>query len=317
MQTIDSVTIAGGGLRAQVLTLGASVRSLHLDGVAHSLVLGHADPQAYRVNRPYLGSVVGRVANRISGARVTLGGRTHALDANEAGTVTLHGGRDGSSHRFWRITDRGAAHVTLADHLPDGHMGFPGALDLSVTYRLEGGALVVTLDAQAQGDTVCNPAPHLYFALAPRGGAAAHRLTIHADRMIPVERGLPTGGPIPVSGAFDLRAGGVIPPGLDHHFVVADAPGPLRPIAELTGGGLRMTLSSTEPGLQVYDGTGMPAHHGLNGPIGGPENDRPGVALEPHRWIDAPNQPWRDQVLLPAGARFHATSRFAFDRIPG
>ena len=305
---IHAIPLRAGRLSARVLTLGASVQGLWRQGTAHSLVLGHANPLDYLDNRAYLGAIVGRVANRIAGARMVLDGQVHALDPNEHGQVTLHGGVDGCSRRLWQIVDHGPTHVTLADTLPDGHMGFPGALRLMVTYRLEEDALSVEITATTDATTVCGPAPHLYFNLDGTPTIGAHQMCIPAERMIPVVGGLPIGGPIAVEGGFDLRVATAVPMGLDHHFCLSDTPQPPRMVAQVWGGALALRIDSTEPGLQVFDGTGLPPMQGLDGPIG----PRGGLALEPHRWIDAPNQPWAAQVRLDPDQRFFAMTRFVF-----
>lgn len=305
---LKAVTLTHGPLRARILNLGAAVQGLWRQGTAHSLVLGHDNPLDYLDNRAYLGAVVGRVANRISGANLRLNGRDYPLDANERGTITLHGGRDGCSRRLWQIADHGPAHVTLTDTLPDGHMGFPGALSLAVTYRLSDDALSVQITATTDAPTFCAPAPHLYFNLDGTECITHHRLCIPANTMIPIDKGLPTGGPVPVEGGFDLRAATAIPMGLDHHFCLSDTAQPLRPVAQLWGGDLTLRIDSTEAGLQVFDGTGLPPMAGLDGPIG----PRGGVALEPHAWIDAPNQPWAAQMRLDPGQQFNASTRFVF-----
>ncbi|SMR70884.1 aldose 1-epimerase [Aliiroseovarius halocynthiae] len=301
-----AISLQSDQMQATVVSFGAAVQSLHLQGHAPSLVLGYQDPSAYLNNPANMGVIVGRVANRISGGTATLDGQTYALDRNERGTTTLHGGYDGCSHRNWALLDHGTDYVILEQVLPDGHMGFPGCLTLQVTYRLCDTSFVVEIRATTDAPTFCNPAPHMYFNLDGAPDIRHHRLSIAADRMIPVKDGLPIAGPTSVDQTpFDLRTLGPVPDGLDHHFCLAKAPGPLRHAAQVNADRLQMQVLTTEPGLQAYDGAWLadPFHH-----------PRAGVALEPHRWIDAPNQPWADQVILAIGEVFQAKSQFVFAR---
>lgn len=309
-----AVELRSDQLCAKVLSFGAGLQDLRLEGHHSPLVLGHANPLNYCSNPAYLGVIVGRVANRISGGQITINGTLHELDKNEQGITTLHGGRDGCSHRNWDVLDRGPAHVTLGHALPDGHMGFPGRLDLTVTYRLQGASLQVEVTACSDASTVCNPAPHFYFNLDGKADIGGHCLQIDSDQVIPTDKGIPVSGPINAETlGFDFTGPRAVPIGLDHHFCFRDASGPLQQMARVYAPGAAMELRSTAPGLQVYDGSGLAIRgDGLIGVSYGP---RAGLALEPHCWIDAPNQPWFGQCTLEPGEPMHTKSIFTFDRL--
>lgn len=299
-----------GALRLTALPRGAALRDIRLAGTAHSLILGHDDPSRYDENPRYMGVIVGRVANRIARGLAVIDGHRYQLDRNEGGIQTLHGGRDGSSARLWQVARHEADLLEFSDTLPDGHMGFPGTLDVSVIYRLDGATLEVEVTARSDAPTICSFAPHLYFNLSGAADISDHRLQVPADTYLPVDNGIPTGGPAPVAGTpWDMRRPVAPPPGIDHNLCLAEAPRALTRIATLEAGGITMEITSTEPGLQIYDGAALSGIAGLDGRVYGA---RAGVALEPQRWPDAVNNTWRAQTDLAPGDTFHALSRFSF-----
>ncbi len=310
---IQQVALENAHLSARILTFGATLMDLRLSGVAHPLVLGFDAVEDYVTRNAYLGPVVGPVANRVSGGRLTMGGTTHQLDQNENGN-TLHGGSLGTAMLNWQLVKADAASATLQITLPDGHMGFPGPIDITAEYLLTGAGLDIRLTALSSVMTVCALAPHPYFNLDGSTDIAGHQLTIHADQRLPLKNGLPNGAPVPVrQTAYDLRNGADVPVGLDDHFCLSDNRTLMRPVASLQVAGLRMEVHSTEAGVQVYDAGAMDLPGlGLEGRSYGA---RAGLAIEPHPWVDGPNQPWRAQVDLRPNVPTTAHSRFAFTRL--
>lgn len=313
----QGIAIDGPELSARVLTFGAALQDLRLTGHAPPLVLGYADPTGYFNNPHKLGAVVGRCANRIADGRFTLDGQTHALDRNDGGVQTLHGGADGVQNKSWTLLDHGPAHVSLGLHLPDDHMGFPGALDLRCTYRVDGTALEIALQGETDAPTYCNLTNHSYFTLTGDATTDGHRLRIDAEDVLDLrDRMIPTGRTTPVAGtALDFRSPAAPSVPLDHNFCLAEARRNLTRAAVLEAAGLTMTLSTTEPGLQVYDGRALDktGQTGLNGAPYGPHA---GIALEPQAWPDAPNQPWAHQALLRPDETYRHLTRLAFSRAP-
>lgn len=308
---VHAVTLQSDGLRTRILTLGASLQDLRLDGVQHPLILGYDNPADYLANPAYLGAVVGRVANRLAAGAITVDGRRFVLDRNEGDTTCLHGGRDGFSHQNWQIMDHSQGHVTLSHTSPHLHMGFPGQLTATAAYRLSGTSLALTLTATTDAPTVCSLAPHIYFNLDGSPDIGQHRLSVATKHVLPVKKGLPIAGPVHAQTlGLDLTRAATIPEGLDHHFCLGDAAQPLRRVAELSTDTLSMSVDTTEPGVQVYDGSGLSVTQG--GLEGRSYGRRAGIALEPHRWIDAPNQPWHRQTGLRPGKTYRAQSVFGF-----
>ncbi|WP_259782383.1 aldose epimerase family protein [Aestuariispira ectoiniformans] len=314
MPDIEAVAISGHGLSARFLNYGATLQDLRLASVDRSLVLGFDEPVDYlRHADQYFGAMAGRYANRICEGRAVIGGRAVQLDRNFLDRHLLHGGRDGSSMRVWRVASRTTSSVTFVDRLPDGHMGFPGCLDVQVTFEiLSGPALSLEVEAETDEETLCNFAHHAYFNLGGSASIEGHRLRIIADRYLPVTDTLiPTGALAAVKGSpFDFRKDAVLTAerlstGYDHNYCLAERRVDLRPVARLSApeGDVTMTIETTEPGLQFYDGAGINA---------GPYRAYAGLALEPQIWPDAPNHTGFPSALLRPGETYRQHTVFSF-----
>lgn len=310
---VQRLTLRGGGLSATVLTLGAIVQDLRLDGIDYPLVLGAPDAASYLGPTRYFGAIVGRLANRIGNARFTLDGRDYRTDANFRDRHTLHGGSDGVDVHVWRIEARTPSSVTLSLSLPDGHMGFPGTIALTTRIALEDGALSFVLGATTDAPTPCSLTHHGYFNLDGSGDVRNHSVHIDADHMLPTTDDLiPTGEIAPVAGTrFDFRAPRPLgPEPCDRCFCLSDGPRPLRPVAWITGeSGLALRVETTACGLQFYNGAYLRDVPGLDGRIYGPQA---GLALEAQAWPDAPNQPNFPDTILRPGEAWSETTRYVF-----
>ncbi len=305
--------LARGGTRAAVMTWGASLQDLRRDGIGHALVLGSPDFPPYLDELRYFGAIVGPLANRITGARFSLDGKVHQLTPNEGRRTTLHGGPEGFGQQNWRIEAASDHHCTLALEHPAGRGGFPGNLTLRATYTLEqDGALRLEITGSTDAPAVLGPAFHGYWNLDGRPDLSGHSLQVDADRYLPVDYRKISTWPEPVEGtAFDLRRPRAPPPQLDHNFCLAEARGPLRPVARLEADGLRLVLETTEPGLQVYTGAQLgggtaPGHHGA------PHGANAGIALEPQPWPDAPNRLLFPSARIDPGEAYLQVTRFSF-----
>jgi aldose 1-epimerase len=318
-RSVRSVTLSEGGLALRLLTLGATVQDLRLGGVDWPLVLGAAEPAAYAGPLVYAGAIVGPVANRIAGASARIEGRPCRFEANE-GAALLHSGASGLHARIWEIEAAAPDRATLICHLPDGDGGFPGNRTIRAGFALSApGALTLTLTATSDAATLMNLAHHGYWNLDGTADTRGHRLSVRADRYLPVDASLiPEGPPRPVEGTpFDRRAGRRVSeaPALDHNFCLAPARRPVTEAAMLTGAsGVRLRIETTEPGLQVYDGRhlAVPPGLGLGGRGYGPFA---GIALEPQVWPDAPNRPDFPPALLRPGETYRQVTRFRLDRV--
>ncbi|MFF9861402.1 aldose epimerase family protein [Streptomyces tendae] len=303
-------TLERSGVRVRVLSYGGIVQSAEVpdrDGHAADVVLGFADLDGYLAHpEPYFGALVGRYANRIAGGRFPLDGRTYALAPNE-GPNTLHGGARGFDKRVWDVSavEEG---VRLSRISPHGEEGFPGRLEMSVTYTLDGsGALRIVYEAVTDAPTVLNPTNHSYFNLSGSGHAGGHELRLAASRITPVDAGLiPTGDLDDVTDTrFDFRRARKVGSGYDHNFAldkgVTDT---AEEVAELydPASGRLLTVATTEPGLQLYT-----ADH-----LGEPFAPGDGIALETQHFPDSPNRPGFPSTVLRPGEVFRSETVYGF-----
>ena len=314
-------TISGHGLTVSVLTLGASVQDIRLEGVDHPLVLGFPTLEPYLGEGRYFGALVGRYANRIAGGRARLGGETLDLDRNQDGRHMLHGGSDGTGTRNWMLTTQQADMVGLADHLPAGHMGFPGAMLIRATKQiLPGPSLQLTVLATSNELTFCNFAQHSYFNLNGAPTIAEHRLRIPAQTYLPINKDLiPLGAPAVVKGThLDFRRATRLGerldgPVIDHNMCLSETRSlQMRPVATLAAGDVTLDICSTEPGLQVY--TAAHLSGGAEGLGGRPYGRHAGIALESQIWPDAPNQPHFPSAELKPGQIYRQVTAMRFRR---
>lgn len=321
---VRSVTLKAEGLRVRLLTWGARLAELWVPDAAGreaDIVLGQDNLADWQTYGTYVGATCGRYANRIAGGRFALDGRSVQVDRNE-GTNTLHGGRAGYDLKHWDIADHSDRHVTFAAVSPDGEMGFPGTLEVRVTYRIEGG-LWIEMTAETDAPTVVNMVNHAYFNLAGQGAGdvMGQLLQVEAGHYLPVGDGLiPTGEVLSVAGsAFDFRQprriGAVLPgeAAFDHNLCLSAPLGAdgLRPclVAEDPASGRRMRLSTTEPGVQLYTG----AHfNGGPGKAGARYPRFAGFAAETQKFPDSPNQPHFPSSRLNPGQSYRQVMHFDF-----
>ncbi|PIV73130.1 MAG: hypothetical protein COW55_14135 [Rhodobacteraceae bacterium CG17_big_fil_post_rev_8_21_14_2_50_65_11] len=316
---VERVTITGGGLTARVLSYGAVLQDLRLAGHAAPLVLGFDHFAPYLTHSPYFGATAGRCANRIRDGHLELDGQHYQLDRNFLGKHTLHGGARSMGKRVWRVEDRAKDSVLLSIRLEDGEMGFPGALAARVQFALKpGGVFEVLMQAETHAPTLCNLAHHSYFNLGGHS-IAGHLLRIDADQYLPVDAEMiPTGEERSVAGTrFDFRTLRPVAQAapLDHNFCLSRGREALRAVAWLKNpdSGVQMELRTTEPGLQVYDGSRIDI--ALPGLTGQPMHGFAGVALEPQIWPDANHHPAFAQAVLRPGESYRQLTQYIFSAI--
>jgi aldose 1-epimerase len=319
--SVRTFTLERGALRATVIDLGATLTSLEVpdrDGRRASVVLGFADPASHGAHRLFLGTTVGRVANRIAGGRFVLGGREYRLPTND-GQNHLHGGFDGFDRAVWRAERIDANTVGFALTSPDGDQGYPGTLDVGVTYTLEPNGLRLDYEAVTDRATPVNLTNHSYFNLAGAGDVLGHELEVAADFYTPVDATvIPTGEIVRVAGTpFDFTRPHALsarfaeltnePRGYDHNFVLRSA-GTRAFAARLSdpGSGRVMEVHTTEPGLQLYTG------NYLTGARTGGFARHAGVCLETQRFPDAVHHAHFPSVVLEPGATLRSTTIYAF-----
>jgi aldose 1-epimerase len=316
------------GLTVALLSLGCIIQSIDVpdrDGAFANVALGFNRLDDYLTNLPFFGCIAGRYANRIAGGQFELDGERYQLVTNEQGN-TLHGGMRGFNRFVWDadVIDEGRLGVAFHRISPDGEEGFPGELDVTVTYELsDQNDLTIDYRATTDKPTVVNLTNHSYFNLAGEGNGTieTHRLQIDASAFSPVDSALiPTGEIRPVAGTpFDFRFGKLIGQGLrsddeqirlatgfDHNFVL-DGEG-LKQAALLAhpGTGRTLTVQTTKPGVQFYAGNFL--NGALYGPSGRAYRQSDGLALETQFFPNSPNEPsFPSPVLRPGDEYRHQT----------
>ncbi|HYN83964.1 MAG TPA: aldose epimerase family protein [Pyrinomonadaceae bacterium] len=322
------------GAEARVINYGGAIVSLKVPdrrGRMADVVLGFDDLAGYLAQDFYIGVLVGRYANRIGGARFTLGGVEYRLAANN-GAHNLHGGPRGFDKAVWDarpLRARGGAALELTYLSRDGEEGFPGNLRARVVYTLtDANELRVDYSATTDRDTVVNMTQHSYFNLkgAGEGDILDHLLTVNAARFTPTDStSIPTGELRAVGGTpFDFRRATRIGArigaddeqlrfgkGYDHNFVVRGRAGTLRKAAEVyePTTGRVMEVLTTEPGVQFYTGNYLAVERGKNGK---PYPQRTGFCLETQHYPDSPNKPAFPSTTLRRGGRYRSTTVYRF-----
>ncbi len=321
------------GLLVRLINYGARLTELQVPdrhGSLADIVLGHDRLEQYVANTTYFGATCGRYANRIAEGRFTLDGQTVQLDINE-GANHLHGGRDGFDRKLWDIAAHDSASVTFTAHSADGEMGYPGACDLTTTYALtDANRLTITMQATTTRPTVINMVNHAYFNLAGQGSGdvLAQTIQLNARSYTPVDAELLATGDIRgIAGtAFDFRLPkpigqdfaklGETGRGYDHNWCLSYADTVLRPCAIATdpASGRRMTLATTEPGVQFY--TGGFLDETMTGKLGKPLCRYAGFTLETQKFPGSPHWPQFPSSRLDPGQTYHHAMAFGFDTVP-
>src|SRR3569833_2224866 len=283
----------------------------------------------YLNSNGHYGAIVGRFANRIRGAKVTLDGKNYALDPDKDGNLD-QGGTMAYFRQVFRAAPKDGPEpsLVLSRTDPDGFMGFPGKVEVTITYTLtRNNALRVDMRATTDKKTVINLINHSYFKLSDAPTVDGETLQVFAHHFAPIDAGsIPAGEIRDVAGSdFDFTKGALLGPrlssatlaakkGLDHNFVIDGTPGKLRIAAKLSdpASGRVREVWTTQPGVQIYSGNSV----------------RPKVALDkgyvPHgamsfqtqHYPDSPNHPNFPSTELAPGQVFHEVTEYRFRTYP-
>lgn len=322
---VDLYTLKDKNIEVELTTYGARIVSIKVpnkNGEMNSVVLGGPTLDWYLQGRvPFAGATIGRFANRIAGGKFTLDGKTYEIPKNNGGN-TLHGGPMGFDRKVWtaKPTHDG---VVMSLVSPDGDMGFPGTLTVSVDFELErhkgAPALSIAYTAKSDKPTVVNFTNHSYFNLAddPSTPVFDDLARVDADKYTPMNPSLiPTGKLEPVEGTpFDFREAHAIAKliperGYDSNFVLREhkASTPVAEVSDPTSG-REVQVFTDEPGLQLYVPKSPAPPPNMKAPT------RRGTAaftLETQHFPDSPNQPDFPTTTLMPGATFHSKTVYVF-----
>lgn len=322
------------GMVVKITNYGGIITQLHVpdrQGNVADVTFGFDDAAPYFTDAvPYFGALIGRYGNRIAAGRFELDGQTVQLDVNN-GPNHLHGGLQGFNRQVWHavpLATDGTVGLTLTYTSPDGDQGYPGRLDVTVTYELnDANELAVSYRATTDRATPVNLTQHAYFNLAGHGSILGHELTIDADRYLPIDAvSIPLGAPAPVAGTpFDFRTPHAVGEridaddaqlkngrGYDHNFVL-NKPEPkalsLAATVRDPASGRVLQLYTEEPGVQFYSG------NFLDGSLSGKGwqfGHREALCLEPQHYPDSPNRPDYPSTILRPGETYATRSLYRF-----
>lgn len=304
---------------AEVITFGATLVSLKVPdvkGVLTDVVLGFQTVEQAATSTAYLGSTVGRCANRTANGNFSLNGKNYSVPQND-GENHLHGGNVGFSKRVFNAKTEGNS-LILSLFSPDGEENYPANLNFSVKFTVKGTSLNIQYFAESDGDTLLNPTNHAYFDLSGCGCAMDTVLQIFADNYLPINSKLiPTGELQSVKGTpFDFTAPKQISQdisadcqqlafagGYDHNFCLN---GTRAARAYSPQSGIVMDCYTDMCGLQFYSGnflceTGKRAY-----------NKRDAFCLETQYYPDAIHNPTWKQPILKKGQNFHSETSYIF-----
>jgi aldose 1-epimerase len=327
---------SSSGIQAQITDFGGRVVSLKVPdraGRMANIVQGFETFEPYRTDSSQYGALIGRYANRIAGAQFTLNGHVYHLVTTGHALVQSHGGPNGYFQRVWdaRGIDGKDPRRVLSLFDPDGEMGFPGNLRVTVTYTLMKDRLRIEYRAVTDKDTVVNLTNHSYFTLS--GGTSAtvddQVLQVFADRYVPADKtGMPLGDIRAVGGTdFDFRKPARLGPrlassseqmsqenGLDHSFVVNGRAGSLRQAARLTDpkSGRVLEVWTTQPGVQIYTANFVSRRAVAERHY----QPHSAVAFEAQHYPNSPNQPNFPSTLVSPAKPLHEVTEFRFKTVP-
>jgi aldose 1-epimerase len=319
------------GLVAKIINYGATLTEFHVpdaNGKKADVVLGFKELGGYLGNHPYFGATVGRVAGRITGGGFFLDGRKYCLAINNPPNH-LHGGNSGFDKRLWSaaalVDASGAEAVKLTRLSPDGEEGYPGNVEVAVTYSLNADYdLAIQYEATTDKATPLSLTNHSYFNLSGEGSGniAKHVLQIHSDAITATDAAMTMlGRREPAAGKpNDLnqprQLGEVIPEILNQHgdnyLVRREQAGALVPAAQVWDplSGRRMEVLTTEDCVQFYsaavlDGT-------LKGKSGKAYVKFGGLCLECQGYPEGVNTPELGDIVLRSGNTYRQTTIYRF-----
>lgn len=319
------------GMSAKVMTYGGILTELWVpdrNGKLENVVLGFDNLEQYLKGHPFFGAITGRVANRIAKGRFTLDGTEYKLAINN-GPNSLHGGLKGFDKVNWQalpsITAEGHQSLQLTYRSKDGEEGFPGNLDVTVTYTVTAeNELQIDYEATTDKASPINLTNHSYFNLAGKGTILEHEVALEADNYTPVnEELIPTGQIASVKGTpLDFTQPRKIgeriaqlkpnPGGYDHNFVLNSGGKSLALAARVkeVASGRVLEVYTTEPGIQLYTGNFLDGK--LRGAGGNVYEQHTGFCLETQHFPDSVNQPNFPSTILRPGETYRSRTVFKF-----
>lgn len=321
------------GAEVTILNYGAKIVSLMVpdkNGKLTDVVLGHNNLHEYlESEEPFFGAVCGRTANRIAKGRFTLDGIEYKLAVNN-GPNSLHGGIKGFNAVVWSAKQIDGQTLELNYIAKDGEEGFPGNLNVCLTYHLtDDNALEAVYEATTDKATILNLTNHSYFNLSGAGDPSAcdHVLVIYAEKYLPTDAtAIPYGKAEAVAGTpFDFTTPHVIGErinddneqlrlgkGYDHCYVLDKGEGQCALAVECYSPktGIELDIFTTEPGVQIFTSNWFTGN--CKGKLGHRYPERCAVCFETQHFPDSINHPEYPTIVLHPGEKFYSKSIYSF-----
>lgn len=335
-KSTDLFTIKNiNGLEIAVTNFGAAIVAIMAPdkkGTFSNIILGHDNIDAV-INspEPFLNTVIGRYGNRIANGKFTLCGKEYSLNINN-GPNSLHGGPTGFHRAVWDAVQINNQVIEFKYTSPAGDEGFPGKLDLSMTYSLDdNNNFAIDYKATTDQTTIVNLTSHGFFNLAgiatPTPTILNNILTINADYYIPInDVSIPLGEIVKVENTpFDFRTPHIVGnciddkhqqtingAGYDHCFAlnkkeVGELSFAVKCVEPISG--RAMEVYTTEPGMQLYTGNWL---NGFSGANGATFPARSAICFEAQHFPDSPNNPHFPSVVLMPNEEYKQTTIYKF-----
>jgi len=326
--------IENNGLKAAFTNYGGRLVGLWLkdkNGKLTDVVVGMNSVAGFqKATEPYFGATIGRVGNRIAEGKFTLDGKKYQVPLNN-GKNALHGGQKGFQYVVWDANKTDDHTLVLTYTSEDMQQGFPGKLEVKVTYSiLADKTLKMEYEATTDKTTIVNLTNHAFFNLNGEGSGTIlnHQLQLFAKQYTPVDEGLiPNGKLVNVANTpFDFMEKHTIGErieandeqlkfgkGYDHNYVlIENKADKMNHAATITGdqSGITMDIYTSEPGIQFYSGNFMQSKNTFKS--GAKDDFRTAFALETQHFPDAPNHPNFPSITLKPGQKYQTVSYYQF-----
>ena len=331
-QTITLYSLQAGDLVVKIMNYGGTIVAIETpdkDRKVQNIVAGFSSFNEYQMPHPYLGSLIGRYANRIAYGKFQLDGKNYQLPINDYPNH-LHGGDNGFHRKIWKVertkVDTDQCSLALSYFSPAGEEGYPGNLHVVVTFTVtKSNELKISYQANTDKSTPINPTSHSYFNLSGFSERTIYDHELEINGKFFTEKNadnVPTGKLLLCEGTpLDFRQRKKIGThikeldfdrGYNHNFVIDNPEDGVRSAATLINksSGRMLEVLSDRPGLQVYTANWWDGS--LNGAHGIPYGKHSAVALETQSYPDSPNHGNFPNTILRPGERFHSDTIYRF-----
>lgn len=320
--------IENNGIKVDISPIGASIVNFLVKdkhGLERNIVLGYDTEEEYKNNGPYIGAVVGPIANRVENGKFSIDGNSYFLTKND-GTNSLHGGDASFSEREWSIGKRNPNFISLSLNTEKGEGGYPSDIATEVTYHLDSeGSLSISYVSTPSSPCPINISHHAYFNLDDSGDVLGHEVWIDADAFLAVDESfIPYGvqtvnrtafdftTPRKISDALNVRPKDrqieIVKGGFDHCYILNGKEESAWVRSEETG--IKLLVKTDLPGVQFYTGNSLSEQKGRNGRI---YNKHSGFCLETQFFPNQINTDKRNESIFSPYSPLKTTTVYSIE----